>query len=448
MTERDGRELSDVIRYAVNSEKTQQAENEDCTVVHRFVSGINCSPATARDEMLAVKKRFGKENGTVAYHGYQSFAPGEATPEQAHEIGKQLADEVLQGKYSYVLTTHIDKGHVHNHLIFCAVDMVNHRKYNSNRQSYAYIRRTSDRLCREHGLSVVQPSRDKGKSYAEWDAGRKGKSWKAKLKAAIDAVIPQAKDFDDFLRLMAAQGYEIKQGKFISFRAPGQERFTRCKTLGENYTEEAITSRIKGLAVDRGPNRQHKGITLRIDLENNIKAQQSAGYARWAKLQNLKQAAKTMNFLTEHGIEQYAELESKVIEISAANDEAAAALKDVERRLGNMAVLIKNLTTYKQLRPVVLEYRKAKDKAAFRREHESQLILYEAAAKAIKDAGITRLPDLAALKAEYRELDKQKARLYEQYGEVKRELKEYGIIKQNVDSILRVTPGKEQAQEL
>ena len=151
---------------------------------------------------------------------------------------------------------------------------------------------------------------------------------------------------------------------------------------------------------------------------------------------------------TEHGIEQYAELESKVAEISAANDEAAAALKDVERRLGNMAVLIKNLTTYKQLRPVVLEYRKAKDKAAFRREHESQLILYEAAAKAIKDAGITRLPDLAALKAEYRELDKQKARLYEQYGEVKRELKEYGIIKQNVDSILRVTPGKEQAQEL
>ena len=448
----DGKEaqgLSDVIEYAVQQQKTGKAvESEGETVMRQFVSGVNCSPSTARDEMIAVKKRFGKEDGTVAYHGYQSFAPGEATPEQAHEIGKQLADEVLQGKYSYVLTTHIDKGHVHNHLIFCAVDMVNHRKYNSNRQSYAYIRRTSDRLCREHGLSVVQPSRDKGKSYAEWDAGRKGKSWKAKLKAAIDAVIPQAKDFDDFLRLMAAQGYEIKQGKFISFRAPGQERFTRCKTLGENYTEEAITRRIKGLAVDRGPNRQRKGITLRIDLENNIKAQQSAGYARWAKLQNLKQAAKTINFLTEHGIEQYAELESKVAEISAANDEAAASLKDVEHRLGNMAVLIKNLTTYKQFRPVVLEYRKAKDKAAFRREHESQLILYEAAAKAIKDAGITRLPDLAALKAEYRELDKQKARLYEQYGEVKRELKEYGIIKQNVDSILRVTPGKEQAQEL
>ena len=388
-----------------------------------------------------------QKGNNLAHHLIQSFAPGEATPEQAHEIGKQLADEVLQGKYSYVLTTHIDKGHVHNHLIFCAVDMVNHRKYNSNRRSYAYIRRTSDRLCREHGLSVVQPSRDKGKSYAEWDAGRKGKSWKAKLKAAIDAVIPQAKDFDDFLRLMAVQGYEIKQGKFISFRAPGQERFTRCKTLGENYTEEAITRRIKGLAVDRGPNRQRKGITLRIDLENNIKGQQSAGYARWAKLENLKQAAKTINFLTEHGIEQYAELESKVAEISAANDEAAAALKDVERRLGDMALLIKKLSAYKQLRPVALELRNAKDKAAFRRQHESQLILYEAAAKALKEAGITKLPNLYALKTEYKKLDAERERLSAQYSEAKQKLKEYGIVKQNVDSILRTAPGKELTQE-
>lgn len=157
LTEQDGQQLSDVICYAVNSEKTQETGSEDGTPLHRFVSGINCSPATARDEMLAVKKRFGKEDGTVAYHGYQSFAPGEATPEQAHEIGRQLADEVLQGKYPYVLTTHIDKGHVHNHIIFCAVDMVNQRKYISNKQSYVYIRRTSDRLCKENGLSVVKP---------------------------------------------------------------------------------------------------------------------------------------------------------------------------------------------------------------------------------------------------------------------------------------------------
>ncbi len=394
-------------------------ENPDKTEDKMLVSSFGCSYETADIEFEMLLAQAIQKGNNLAHHLIQSFAPGEATPEQAHEIGKQLADEVLQGKYSYVLTTHIDKGHVHNHLIFCAVDMVNHRKYNSNRQSYAYIRRTSDRLCREHGLSVVQPSRDKGKSYAEWDAGRKGKSWKAKLKAAIDAVIPQAKNFDDFLRLMAAQGYEIKQGKFISFRAPGQERFTRCKTLGENYTEEAITSRIKGLAVDRGPNRQRKGITLRIDLENNIKAQQSAGYARWAKLQNLKQAAKTMNFLTEHGIEQYAELGKQGYGRSA---------RSTTRRLRPSKTWNGVLGTWRaDKEPHHLQAVPArgagipqglKTRLRSGANMKASSFCTKLRQRPSKDAGITRLPDLAALKAEYRELDKQKARLYEQYGEV------------------------------
>ena len=423
-------------------------ENPDKTEDKMLVSSVGCSYETADIEFEMLLAQAIQKGNNLAHHLIQSFAPGEATPEQAHEIGKQLADEVLQGKYSYVLTTHIDKGHVHNHLIFCAVDMVNHRKYNSNRQSYAYIRRTSDRLCREHGLSVVQASRDKGKSYAEWDAGRKGKSWKAKLKAAIDAVIPQAKDFDDFLRLMAAQGYEIKQGKFISFRAPGQERFTRCKTLGEDYTEERITQRIKGISIDRGPRRRSTGeISLRIALEDSIKAQQSAGYARWAKLHNLKQAANSLNFITEHQIDSYEGLESRLAEISAANDAAASALKDAERRLGDMALLIKNLSAYKQLRPVALELRNTKDKAAFRRQHESQLILYEAAAKTLKEAGVTKLPNLYALKTEYKKLDAERERLSAQYSEAKQKLKEYGIVKQNIDSILRTAPGKEHTQE-
>jgi len=424
-------------------------ENPDKTDDKMLVSSFGCSYETADIEFQMLLDQAFKKGNNLAHHLIQAFEPGENTPEQAHEIGRQLADEVLGGKYPYVITTHIDKGHLHNHIIFCAVDMVNQRKYISNRRSYAYIRRTSDRLCREHGLSVVKPGKDKGKSYAEWDAQRKGKSWKAKLKIAIDAAIPQAKDFDDFLRFMQTQGYEIKPGKFVSFRAPGQDRFTRCKTLGEDYTEEAITRRIKGLAVDRGQKRKaEQRISLRIEIENNIKAQQSAGYARWAKLYNLKQAAKALNFLTEHQIESYESLESRLDEISTANDEAAAALKAVERRLGEMALLIKNLSAYKQLRPVALELRNAKDKAAFRRQHESQLILYEAAAKALKEAGVKKFHNLYALKAEYKKLDGERERLSEQYNEVKKELKEYGIIKQNVDSILRVTPGKEQIQEL
>ena len=430
-------------------------ENPDKTDEKLFVSSYGCSYETADIEFQMLLDQAFKKGNNLAHHLIQAFEPGETTPEQAHEIGKQLADEVLQGKYSYVLTTHIDKGHVHNHLIFCAVDMVNHRKYNSNRQSYAYIRRTRDRLCQENGLSVVKPGKAKGKTYAEWDAQKKGKSWKAKLKIAIDAAIPQAKDFDGFLRLMEAQGYEVKQGKYISFRAladglrPGQERFTRCKTLGEDYTEERITQRIKGIAIDRGPRRRSaREISLRTALEDSIKAQQSAGYARWAKLHNLKQAANSLNFITEHQIDSYEGLESRMAEISAANDAAASALKDTECRLGDIALQIKNLSAYKQLRPVALELRNTKDKAAFRRQHESQLILYEAAAKSLKEAGVKKLPNLYALKAEYKKLDEERERLSEQYNEVKKELKEYGIIKQNVDSILRVTPGKEHIQEL
>jgi len=400
-------------------------ENPAKTDEKMLVSSFACSYETADIEFELLLSQAMQKGNNLAHHLIQSFAPGETTPERA---------------------THIDKGHVHNHIIFCAVDMVNQRKYVSNRQSYAYIRRISDRLCKEHGLSVVMPGQDRGKSYAEWDAHRKGTSWKAKLKAAIDAAIPQAKDFDDFLRLLQEQSYEVKRGKYVSFRAPGQERFTRCKTLGEAYTEEAITERIKGRSVERKPKENHK-ISLRIDLENSIKAQQSAGYEKWAKLHNLKQAARTLNFLTEHEIDSYPDLESRVAEITAASTEAAAALKAAERRLAEMAVLIKDVTTCKELRPLLQEYQRAADKKQFRRKHEGTLILYEAAAKALKEQGFQKLPDLYALKNEYKQLAEQKDQMQRQYNDAKRQMQEYGIIKQNVDGILRTAPGKEQMQE-
>ena len=419
-------------------------ENPAKTDEKMLVSSFACSYETADIEFELLLSQAMQKGNNQAHHLIQSFAPGETTPEQAYEIGRQLADEVLQGKYPYVLTTHIDKGHVHNHIIFCAVDMVNQRKYVSNRQSYSYIRRTSDRLCKEHNLSVVMPGQDRGKSYAEWDAHRKGTSWKAKLKAAIDTTIPQAKDFDDFLRLLQEQSYEVKRGKYVSFRAPGQERFTRCKTLGEAYTEEAIIERIKGRFAERKP-KENRKISLRIDLENSVKAQQSAGYEKWAKLHNLKQAARTLNFLTEHGIGSLEDLSERCD--GAASTEAAAALKAAERRLAEMAVLIKDVTTCKELRPLLQEYQRSADKKQFRRRHEGTLILYEAAAKALKEQGFQKRPDLYALKNEYKQLAEQKDQMQRQYNDAKRQMQEYGIIKQNVDGILRTAPGKEQMQE-
>ena len=204
-------------------------ENPDKTDDKMLVSSFGCSYETADIEFQMLLDQAFKKGNNLAHHLIQAFEPGETTPEQAHEIGRQLADEVLQGKYPYVLTTHIDKGHLHNHIIFCAVDMVQQRKYISNRRSYAYIRRTSDRLCKENGLSVVKPGKDKGKSYAEWDAQRKGKSWKAKLKIAIDAAIPQAKDFDDFLRLMQAQGYESNRASLPRSALPDRNASPAAK---------------------------------------------------------------------------------------------------------------------------------------------------------------------------------------------------------------------------
>ena len=295
---------------------------------------------------------------------------------------------------------------------------------------------------------MVQPSRDKGKSYVEWDAGRKGKSWKAKLKAAIDAVIPQAKDFDDFLRLMAAQGYEIKQGKFISFRAPGQERFTRLKTLGADYTEEAIRERIAGRRAKaaKAP-REQRGVSLLIDIENSIKAAQSKGYEQWAKIHNLKQAAKTMNFLTEHKIEQYADLVSRIEEMAAESGQAADALKDAEKRLADMAVLIKNVSTYQKTKPVYDAYRKARNREKYRAGQEQAIILHEAAVRSLKAAGIAKLPNLAALQSEYEALQAQKEALYADYGKLKKKVREYDIIKQNIDSILQADRQPEREKE-
>ena len=248
MTERDGRELSDVIRYAVNSEKTQQAENEDCTVVHRFVSGINCSPATARDEMLAVKKRFGKENGTVAYHGYQSFAPGEVTPETAHEIGMKLAARLWGDRYQVIVATHLDKeNHLHNHFVLNTVSFVDGIKYHRTKKDYHDMQTVSDELCREYHLSVIEnPQYGKSKQYGEWRAEQEQRpTWRGLIRADIDEAIRQSMTERQFFDTLRKKGYEVKIGKDISVRPPGKERFVRLiRNFGEDYSIENIRRRI------------------------------------------------------------------------------------------------------------------------------------------------------------------------------------------------------------
>ena len=426
-------------------------QNPDKTDGKMLVSSFGCSPETADIEFEFTIAQALNRGNNLAHHLIQSFEPGEVDYQKAHEIGKQLADAVTKGKYEYVLTTHIDKGHVHNHIIFCSVNFVDYHKYNSNERSYYGIRNMSDRLCRENGLSVVAPQKGgKGKSYAEYIAEKTGTSWKGKLKIAVDALIPQVSSFEELLSRLQAAGYEIKPGKYVSCRAPGQERFTRLKTLGADYTEEAIRERIEGrrTRAAKAPKRE-TGVSLLIDIENSIKAAQSRGYEQWAKIHNLKQAAKTLNFLTEHQISRYEDLTAKITEIQTESDKAGDALKEVEKRLADMAVLIKNVSTFQKTKPVYDTYRKARNKDRYRAAHEGTVILHEAAAKALKAAGISKLSNLAALQAAYEKLQEQKEALRADYGKLKKQVKEYDVIRQNIDSILRQPrePEREKRKE-
>ena len=291
--------LSKAIAYILNPEKTDEK---------LLVSSYGCASETAAREFEWTRK-IAEQKGMnpvriIARHVIQSFEIGEVTPELAHEIGKQFADEILGGKYEYVLTTHIDKDHVHNHLIFNAVDFVGYHAYKSYKRIYYDMREVSDRLCKENGLSVIPPSQNKGMGYKEYTEAKRGTSWKQKLKQTIDRLVITAKDYDDFLRLMQEAGYEIKTGKYISFRAEGQERFTRSKTIGENYTEERIKERIAGRTPRRSQRQATpKGISLIGDIQERIRLIDSKGYEHKAKLTILKEAARMAFSLSAEAVD-------------------------------------------------------------------------------------------------------------------------------------------------
>ena len=425
--------LSKAIAYILNPEKTDEK---------LLVSSYGCASETAAREFEWTRK-IAEQKGMnsvriIARHVIQSFDIGEVTPELAHEIGKQFADEILGGKYEYVLTTHIDKDHVHNHLIFNAVDFVNYHAYKSYKRIYYDMREVSDRLCKENGLSVIPPSQNKGMGYKEYTEAKRGTSWKQKLKQTIDRLVITAKDYDDFLRLMQEAGYEIKTGKYISFRAEGQERFTRSKTIGENYTEDRIKERIAGRTPRRSQRQTTpKGISLIGDIQERIRLIDSKGYEHKAKLTILKEAARTLNYLTENNLLQYADLEKKVEDVHGSYDRTGKELKVVEARLREVQPLIKNISNYQRLKPVYDAFQKAKDKPGFKAKHEAELVIFEAARSTLLAMqGDEKLPSLKALQAEQAKLFEEQERLYAERNRLKKEAKQIETIKSNVDTFL------------
>ena len=435
--------LSKAIAYILNPEKTDEK---------LLVSSYGCASETAAREFEWTRK-IAEQKGMnpvriIARHVIQSFEIGEVTPELAHEIGKQFADEILGGKYEYVLTTHIDKDHVHNHLIFNAVDFVDYHAYKSYKRIYYDMREVSDRLCKENGLSVIPPSQNKGMGYKEYTEAKRGTSWKQKLKQTIDRLVITAKDYDDFLRLMQEAGYEIKTGKYISFRAEGQERFTRSKTIGENYTEERIKERIAGRTPRRSQRQTTpKGISLIGDIQERIRLIDSKGYEHKAKLTILKEAARTLNYLTENNLLQYADLEKKVEDVHSSYDRTGKELKAVEARLREVQPLIKNISNYQRLKPVYDAFQKAKDKPGFKAKHEAELVIFEAARSTLLAMqGDEKLPSLKTLQAEQQRLLEEQQRLYDERAKLKKEARMIDTMKANVDIFLKPSVVQEPEQ--
>lgn len=427
--------LTKALNYIQNPKKT------DGTLL---VDSYGCVPETAYQQFMRTKEKVDKKDGYLAFHMIQSFSPGEVDYETAHKIGIELADKVFKGRFQYVIATHIDRGNVHNHIIANSVSFKDFGKYNSSPNSYYFIRRTSDMLCKEYGLSVVVEPKDKGKSHYEHSLDKKGQSWKSLLRQNIDRCIIKARDWDEFLLLMQREKYEIKSGKYISFRAEGQERFTRSKTLGADYTEEQIRNRIAGGKRIEIENSQR--VSLIIDIENAMKERQKnpEAYRQWATVQNIRTMANTLNFLTEHNLLDYDKLSEKTEATRENYNSTRTRIKEIEKRLKTIDEDIHNIDNYRKTKPIADKLETVVFKERYRKEHEADLIILGAAEMYLKkrfNGG--KAPLIKDLRAEQKALLAEKDKLYESYYSEKSELSELQATMKNVDMIL----GRDKAQE-
>ena len=420
------------IEYICNPDKTDE---------QIYVSSYACAPETAAIDFKYTLDHCRENSPNKAYHLIQAFAPGEVGFEEAHHIGKELADKLLEGKYSYVVTTHIDKEHVHNHIIFCAADNIEHNKYHDCKQSYYHIRKLSDELCKEHNLSVIIPGAQRGRKYKEWQSEQNGSAWKTQIRKDINFCIKSASTYEEFLLLMRAKGYEIKgetfeeeAAKYISFRPLDKERFVRgsAKSLGKEYTKERIRERIERKRERKAIIHPKNYSARRLIDTSDEKFQNSPGLQRWAAIENLKIAAQSYN-----EVGSLAELEHKITVKTEAGKSAKQSVVELEHRIKDLAEIIKYAQQYKDNRSYHIGYKKAKNPDAYFHRYESQIILYGGARRMLEQAGINiKNLNVDKLKAEYQELMKQKSELTSTYKDCEKEVHELNRKLENLNQYL------------
>mgnify|MGYP001409569940 CR=1 FL=1 len=340
--------------------------NPDKTDEKLLVSSFGCSPETA-DLEFSMTREMAKKNGmdkgdNLAFHLIQSFKPGEVDAETAHRLGQQFAAEVLKGKYEYVISTHVDKKHIHNHIIFNAASFVDHHKYVSNKRSYHKLCRISNRICHENGLATSMPTGEKGKSYKENMEYHRGTSWKAKLRVAVDKSIWTSINYEEFLQKMQLAGYEVRQGKHLSFRAPEQKNFTYMKSLGSYYSEENVRIRLaKNRSKVKTPRHLSREARLYINISTYVTTGNREGFEHWAKLNNLKEAARTFNYLSENNLLNYEDFRQHVSDVDASVKAADQRIAHITSELSTQKVIQKHCDSYRLCRKVIEDCKSAKN---------------------------------------------------------------------------------------
>ena len=428
--------------------RTDYAKNPDKTDGGVFVTTYECDPAIVHQQFFLAKREYkaitGREqiSDVIAYQVRQSFRPGEISPEDANRIGYEFATRFLKGKHAFLVATHVDKEHIHNHIIWNSTSLDCTRKFRNFIGSARAVRRLSDTLCIENGLSIVENPKPKGMHYGKWQGNDKKPSHREQIRAAIDAAMQEnPKDIFALLDALKASGYEIKHGKIPSIRWKDQKRPARMDTLGVGYTPDDLQAVFDGKN-EHAPRAQstrekiEKPVQLLVDIQAALSAGKGAGYERWAKVFNLKQMAQTMNYLTEHALTDYDALKQKTEGVVAQRDTLLQQIKEKEKRLSEITTLRTHIIQYIKTRDVYVDYRKNGYSQKYFAANEADILLHKAAKKAFDEMGLKKLPTVANLNNEYAKLLAEKKKLYADYRIMNADMKTLLVTKRNIDQLL------------
>lgn len=430
------------------ADRTEYAKNPDKTANGEFISAYECDPATVDAEFLAAKRIYADRTGrsqqsdVIAYQVRQSFRPGEITPEEANKIGYEFAMRWTKGKHAFIVATHVDKAHIHNHIIYNSTTLDCMKKFRNFLGSTNAVRRLSDAICMEHKLSVILNPKPSRGHYGKWLGEQKQPTYSDRLRQAIDAALKQKpKDFEHFLILIENAGYEVKRGAHIAFKGDGQQRYIRLRSLGERYSESELREVIAGkklhLPHKTAASKPNKQISLLVDIQAKLQAGKGLGYERWAKTFNLKQMAHTLNYLSENNLLSYEALSEKAAEVSSRFHALSAQIKTAEKRMAEIAELRTHIINYSKTRDVYVAYRKEGYSKKFYEAHTADLLLHKAAKQAFNELDTKELPTVKSLNAEYAELLSTKKEAFTEYTSARSEMREVLTVKANVESILK-----------